>query len=66
MSLTHYFVEYKSVSLEQRKKLLKEIETHSFNGALFTPDFNSCEFFLEQDVDISVINFPQGSHLKRL
>ena len=66
MSLTHYFVEYKSVSLEQRKKLLEELEPHSFNGALFSPDFNSWEFFLEQEVDISVISFPQGSHLKRL
>lgn len=66
MSLVHYSVEYKSVPLEQRKKLLEEIEAYSSIGAIFAPDFCSCEFFLEQNVDVHIINFPDGSHLNRL
>ncbi len=66
MSLNHYFVEYKSVSPEDREKLLEDIETYSFNGAFISPDFNSCEFFLYSNVDVNIIHFPHGSHLKLL
>ena len=66
MSLIRYKVEYESVPPKQREKLLEEINTYSFNGALIDTDFCSCEFFMDQNIDVHIINLPPGSHLIRM
>ena len=66
MSLIGYTVEYKALSAEDRSCLLKAINNYSSTGAHIHKDFCSCDFFINDYEDVSMIPIPDGAHLTRL
>lgn len=66
MSLVHYCVQYPSLSVEDRERLIEQIESVAFTGFAVRSDFCSGEFFLNSDDELKLIHFPEGCHLTKL
>ena len=66
MSLVRYHIRYDSLSEEERRQLIAQIDAIAFIGFTVAPDFCSGEFFLDSEDDLKFIKFPNGCSLTKL
>ena len=66
MSLVRYHIRYDSLSPEERRELINQIESVAFTGFAVAADFCSGEFFLDSDDDLRFIKIPDGCILTKM
>lgn len=66
MSLVRYHIQYQSLSMEQRTKLIERIDEIAYTGFAVYSDFCSGEFFLNSDDELKLIDFPDECILTKL
>lgn len=66
MSLHQYHVDFSQLEPDEKSALLERVENLSFNGLLWNPDFQSVNFFVEENFDLNYLKIPECCHLRRI
>ena len=66
MCLVHYQITFKSTSLKERLRVIKEIDDMSAIGFEMLPNQQSSDFFFYSEDDLNFINIPDGCIVKKI
>lgn len=66
MCLVHYQITFKSTSLKERLRVIKEIDDMSAIGFEMLPNQQSSDFFFYSEDGLNFINIPDGCIVKKI
>ena len=66
MGLHQYEIDFSPLAPDEKELLAKHVDGYTFNGLFWKADFQSAVFFLDENLDINLLNVPKCCHLNRI
>lgn len=66
MSLHKYWVDFSSLTANEKSELHNNLDTHSHDGFLWDPNLQGSTFLVPENYDISFLKIPEKCHLTRV
>lgn len=66
MLLHKYWVDFSVLTPNEKSEWYNKLDTCSYDGFLWNPDFQSGTFLVSENYDINFLKIPEKCHLKRV
>lgn len=66
MSLHKYWIDFSSLNTNEKTELTNRVDSASFNGLFWDPDFQNATIFLDETFNPASLKIPDICHLTRI